>query len=114
MNQRGRPLTCTALKPIGSTPEQLAMLCSTFARAGLDLIKDDHGWADQASAPFEARVQACQRAVEASGAPSLYLPSLFGHYGQMQRQIELLATRQQEIASGQFAIAGDEPPPPHY
>lgn len=33
---------------------------------------------------------------------------------QMQRQIELLATRQQEIASGQFAIAGDEPPPPHY
>jgi ribulose-bisphosphate carboxylase large chain len=91
---QGRPLTCTALKPIGSTPEYLAALAGAFARAGLDLIKDDHGWADQSSAPFEARVAACQRAVlDANAARStnsgrtLYLPSLFGHYGQMQGQI---------------------------
>ena len=89
-----RPLTCTALKPIGSTPQALAAMTRTFALAGLDLIKDDHGWANQASAPFETRVAACQQAVaEANaqrrdGGRSLYLPSLFGHHGQMQRQIE--------------------------
>ena len=90
----GRPLTCTALKPIGSTPAALAALTRTFAQAGIDLIKDDHGWADQAIAPFEARVAACQPAVDEAnaarrdGGRSLYLPSLSGHHGQMQRQIE--------------------------
>lgn len=88
-----RPLTCTALKPIGSTPAQLAELTRTFAQAGLDLIKDDHGWANQVSAPFEARVEACQRAVDVAnalrrdGGRTLYLPSLYGHHGQMTRQI---------------------------
>jgi ribulose-bisphosphate carboxylase large chain len=89
-----RPLTCTALKPIGSTPAALSAMSGTFARAGIDLIKDDHGWADQASAPFEARVAACQPAVDEAnaqrrdGGRALYLPSLFGHHGQMQRQID--------------------------
>lgn len=91
---RGRPLTCTALKPIGSTPAALAAMTRSFAQAGIDLIKDDHGWADQASAPFEARVAACQPAVDEANAArldsgrSIYLPSLSGHHGQMQRQIE--------------------------
>jgi ribulose-bisphosphate carboxylase large chain len=94
-----RPLTCTALKPIGSTPAALAEMTRTFAGAGIDLIKDDHGWADQASAPFEARVAACQPAVDEAnaarrdGARSLYLPSLYGHHGQMQRQIEFARRR---------------------
>jgi ribulose-bisphosphate carboxylase large chain len=89
----GRPLTCTALKPIGSTPAALAEMTRTFALAGIDLIKDDHGWANQASAPFEARVAACQRAVDVAnalrrdGGRTLYLPSLYGHHGQMQSQI---------------------------
>ena len=91
LGAHGRPLTCTALKPIGSTPAQLAALAGACARAGLDLIKDDHGWADQPSAPYEARVAACQRAVldanAATGGRTLYLPSLCGHHGQMQRQI---------------------------
>lgn len=90
-----RPLTCTALKPIGSQPADLARLCTTFARAGLDIIKDDHGWADQASAPFETRVPLNQRAVDEvnaarrDGLTTLYAPSLHGHYGQMQAQIAL-------------------------
>lgn len=87
-----RPLTCTALKPIGSTVGALAMLCGTFARAGIDVIKDDHGWANQASAPFAERVQACQRAVDDANATrargrTLYAPSLYGHHGQMREQI---------------------------
>lgn len=86
-----RPLTCTALKPIGSTVAHLSSLCGVFARAGVDVIKDDHGWADQASAPFERRVVACQRAVDeanaARGGGTLYAPSLHGTHAQMQRQI---------------------------
>jgi ribulose-bisphosphate carboxylase large chain len=89
----GRPLTCTALKPVGSTTAQMAALCRTFARAGIDVIKDDHGWANQTSSPFAARVAACQRAVldanAASGRRTLYAPSLYGSHVQMQRQIEL-------------------------
>lgn len=88
-----RPLTCTALKPIGATVENLAALCRTFAQSGIDVIKDDHGWANQRSAPFAERVAACQRAVreanEASGRRTLYAPSLYGTQVQMQRQIEL-------------------------
>ncbi len=90
-----RPLTCTALKPIGSTPEHLAALCTTFAQAGLDVIKDDHGWANQASAPFEVRVPRNQRAIDAvnatrrDGRRTIYAPSIYGHYGQMRRQIEV-------------------------
>src|SRR3954452_2640295 len=47
-----RPLTCAALKPQGLTPTQLAELCATFARGGIDIIKDAHGLADQSYSPF--------------------------------------------------------------
>ena len=58
------PLTCTALKPQGSTVEHLARLARTFALAGIDVIKDDHGLANQAFSPFAERVPAVQRAVD--------------------------------------------------
>jgi len=87
-----RPLTCTALKPIGLKPDALAELCTTFTKSGIDIIKDDHGWANQSSAPFEARVRACQNAVARANAhrgngQTLYAPSLYGHYGQMREQL---------------------------
>ena len=85
-----RALTCTALKPQGQSPEELAELAGTFARAGIDLIKDDHGLADQRSAPFGQRVAACQRAVteanRRSGGSSRYAPSLVGGPHQVARQ----------------------------
>jgi ribulose-bisphosphate carboxylase large chain len=88
----GRPLTCTALKPIGATLAQLEGLAAIFARTGIDVIKDDHGWANQRSAPFAERIAACQRAVrqanEAVGGRAVYAPSLYGTQAQMQRQIE--------------------------
>lgn len=87
---QGRPLTCTAIKPIGASAQTLAELCTRFVQAGIDVIKDDHGWANQASAPFAQRVHACQRAVsEVQGAHTLYAPSLYGHYGQMREQLLL-------------------------
>jgi ribulose-bisphosphate carboxylase large chain len=77
-----RPLTCTALKPQGSSPQTLAALCETFGRAGIDVIKDDHGIADQRYAPFAQRVTACHAAAErasaATGKPVIYAPSLVG------------------------------------
>lgn len=77
-----RPLTCTALKPGGISPEDLAKLAYTFALGGLDFIKDDHGIANQAYSPFAARVAAVQKAVEAAnretGGKSCYAPNLSG------------------------------------
>ena len=86
-----RPLTCSALKPQGLSAAQLASLARTFARGGIDVVKDDHGLADQASAPFATRVRDVQRAIDdvnrASGSRCVYAPSLHGHYGQIREQI---------------------------
>src|SRR5271155_4531693 len=77
-----RPLTSTALKPIGLTIERIGLLCGLFASAGIDIIKDDHGLADQSFHPFKDRVRACQRAVRAanriSGRQAIYVPNLIG------------------------------------
>jgi ribulose-bisphosphate carboxylase large chain len=77
-----RPLACAALKPQGLAPDRLAALCRTLALGGVDIVKDDHGLADQHYAPFAQRVVACQRAIEHAGRDSgrraLYAPSLVG------------------------------------
>ncbi|MDX2005950.1 MAG: RuBisCO large subunit C-terminal-like domain-containing protein [Meiothermus sp.] len=77
-----RPLTCTALKPQGLGPLQLADLAHTFALGGLDIIKDDHGITNQTYAPFALRVPAIQKAVAranaATGLSTLYAPMLAG------------------------------------
>jgi ribulose-bisphosphate carboxylase large chain len=77
-----RPLTSTALKPQGSSVEQLATLCRTFALAEIDVIKDDHGIASQVAAPFAERAASCRRVVveaaESTGREVLYAPSLVG------------------------------------
>ncbi len=100
-----RPLTCTALKPQGSTIAELARLAATFAEAGIDLIKDDHGLADQASAPFAERVAAIQQAVDAanraSGHNTLYAPSLTGG---PRRQLEQLRAAR-EAGVGALLVA---------
>lgn len=87
-----RPLLATALKPMGLRPAQLAALCGTFARAGLDVVKDDHGLADHPFCPFEARVDACLRAVEDAardtGRRALYVPNLIGTPERVVRQYE--------------------------
>ncbi|HET7470446.1 MAG TPA: RuBisCO large subunit C-terminal-like domain-containing protein [Gemmatimonadales bacterium] len=88
----GRPLLATALKPMGLRPDRLAALCGLFARAGMDLIKDDHGLADHAFCPFELRIEACLRAVEDAardtGRTALYVPSVMGTPDRIARQLE--------------------------
>ncbi|HXT22425.1 MAG TPA: RuBisCO large subunit C-terminal-like domain-containing protein [Thermoanaerobaculia bacterium] len=90
----GRALLCTALKPIGLTSRELANLAGRFARGGVDVIKDDHGLADQMTAPFAERVgriqQEVRRAAEERGAESLYLPHLTGPLEKLPARLELL------------------------
>jgi ribulose-bisphosphate carboxylase large chain len=78
----GRALTCTALKPQGSSVEYLAHLARTFALAGIDVIKDDHGIANQPYHPFAERVPAVQRAINEAnretGGRTLYAPTFSG------------------------------------
>jgi ribulose-bisphosphate carboxylase large chain len=75
-----RALLGTAIKPLGLGPSELAVLAGAFARGGIDLIKDDHGLADQPFGRFEERVTRCAAAVAeanaASGRRCLYLPNV--------------------------------------
>jgi ribulose-bisphosphate carboxylase large chain len=88
----GRPLAATALKPMGSSPQILASQALTFALGGGDIIKDDHGLADQAFCRFEERVSRCQEAVTqanaATGRVTLYFPNVVGEPEQVMRQAE--------------------------
>jgi S-methyl-5-thioribulose 1-phosphate isomerase len=77
-----RALTCSTVKPLGISVEQAARLVRDFALGGLDVVKDDHGLADQAFCPFAARVRACIEAVECvaqeTGHSTLYVPNITG------------------------------------
>lgn len=75
-----RPLMCSALKPMGLPPADIAQMAYEFALGGLDLIKDDHGLADQAFGLFRERVERCTEAVakanQQTGLNCLYLPNV--------------------------------------
>ncbi len=75
-----RPLFCTALKPMGLGSTTLAELAYRFALGGVDMIKDDHGLADQPFAPFRERVRQCAQAVERAnretGGKCLFFPNI--------------------------------------
>jgi ribulose-bisphosphate carboxylase large chain len=82
LNIPRRPLLCTALKPMGLPPDALADLAYQFALGGIDIIKDDHGLANQPFAPFKERVQRCAEAVaranRETGLKCIYMPNLTG------------------------------------
>ncbi len=75
-----RPLLCTALKPMGMSADELAELAYQLALGEIDIIKDDHGLADQSFAPFDERVTKCTQAVaranEKTGGHSVYAPNI--------------------------------------
>lgn len=75
-----RGLVSTALKPMGSSPKQLAEMASILARSGFDTIKDDHSLANQPWAMWHDRVTAVAEAVQSTnekyGTHCLYAPSL--------------------------------------
>ncbi|MEO8505746.1 MAG: RuBisCO large subunit C-terminal-like domain-containing protein [Acidobacteriota bacterium] len=91
---RGRALLCAILKPVGLTARALARQARALALAGIDVIKDDHNLADQASAPFADRVRWVQDAIAAANARTgrscLYLPHLSGGGSVLVERVELL------------------------
>jgi len=90
---RGRALSCTALKPIGLSTDELADLCYKFAVSGIDIIKDDHGLSNQASSPFEERVKACCRAVDRAaqktGKKTEYYPNITSETKEIFRRFDI-------------------------
>jgi ribulose-bisphosphate carboxylase large chain len=89
-----RGLTATALKPQGLAAVELARIAHAAALGGIDIIKDDHGLADQAYSPFNARVTACAAAIaranRSTGRVSAYAPSLSGSLDQLREQIRIV------------------------
>lgn len=89
----GRPLMCSALKPMGLSAADLAQMAYEFALGGLDLIKDDHGLADQTFAPFRERVERCAEAVARANAQTglncQYLPSITTRVDRVQEYAHL-------------------------
>jgi ribulose-bisphosphate carboxylase large chain len=68
-------------------------LARTFALAGIDVVKDDHGLANQASAPFAARVPAVQQAIieanRETGGRTLYAPTFNGDPRMLADQLQV-------------------------
>ena len=75
-----RPLVATAIKPMGTDSKGFAAIASTLARAGFDIIKDDHSLANQPWSPWCERVARVSEAVnksnEQTGYRTVYAPSL--------------------------------------
>ncbi len=103
---------CPVIKPQGSSAEFLANFCYLTARAGADIIKEDHGLANQDRAPFRERVRLSAKAVAranaeraAEGDPSraLYFANILGHPDRL-RDDALYA--KQEGADGILIIPG--------
>ena len=93
----GRPLACTALKPLGISVDKLAAIAAAFARGGADLIKDDHGLGNQPFHPFKERVARCQDAVARenarSGRMTLYCPMISGRYEEIEERVHYARTQ---------------------
>jgi ribulose-bisphosphate carboxylase large chain len=88
-----RPVLCTALKPLGLSARDLAELAYRFALGGIDIIKDDHGLANQGFAPFRDRVSLCAEAVlRANGETGLhciYAPNVTGPFHEVGNRARL-------------------------
>lgn len=102
-----RPLLSTALKPMGFPVDKLADFTYQFALGGLDIVKDDHSLANQPSAPFNKRVEACadavRRANDETGGATLYVPNVTGP---VDRIVERALFAKEVGAGGIEVIAG--------
>jgi ribulose-bisphosphate carboxylase large chain len=88
-----RAMTCSALKPQGLPVAELVRIFTAFGLGGVDMIKDDHGIADQGYSPFAERVPALARAAQEvqqrTGRPVIYAPNLTGTPRRLRERAEL-------------------------
>ncbi len=88
-----RPLIGTIIKPsIGMTPAQTAELVKVLAEAGIDFIKDDELMANPPHSPFDERVDAIMRVLNAhadrTGKQVMYAFNISDELDAMQRHYE--------------------------
>jgi ribulose-bisphosphate carboxylase large chain len=89
LGQPCRPLLSTALKPMGLSAEELAALAGCFASGGVDVIKDDHGLANQPFASFVDRAERCADAVRKAaptGRRIIYAPNVTAPAGDVHER----------------------------
>ena len=93
LNAPDRLLTLSNLKPQGLSSAELAKLAGLLAASGVDLIKDDHGLADQRYSPFADRVPRIADAVRDASShtnqPTRYLPHVTGNLDQLRTGVEI-------------------------
>lgn len=91
----GRPLVSAAIKPIGLSSRSLARQAAAFARAGVDVVKDDHGLAVKGAAPFAERTEVIAEAVaganELTGGHTAYFPNVTGPLDTLEQRLERVA-----------------------
>ena len=92
---RRRPLVSAAIKPIGLSSRALARQAAAFARAGVDIVKDDHGLAGQRAAPFAERTRVIADAVAGAnartGGRTAYFPNVTGPLDSLEDRLERVA-----------------------
>ncbi len=105
LGERRSPPLFTALKPMGLSARNFAGLASTFVKAGIEIVKDDHGLSDQVFAPFEDRVRLCAGAVNEAnakfGRKSIYVPNITGPLEKLLDR----AHRARELGAGGLMIS---------
>jgi ribulose-bisphosphate carboxylase large chain len=92
---QGRPLIGTIVKPsVGLDAEATAALVKELCEAGIDFIKDDELQSDGPACPFDERVRAVMRVIEAqadrTGKKTMYAFNLTGDLDQMRRRHDAL------------------------
>ncbi len=93
VNVEGRPLIGTIIKPsIGMSPQQTAQLVKVLVEAGIDFIKDDELMANPPHSPFDERVDAIMRVINAhadrTGRQVMYAFNISDELDAMQRHYD--------------------------
>lgn len=90
-----RPMACGVLKPMGLSADELTELAKEFALGGIDMIKDDHGLANQSYANFEERVlkvsEVLQFTMKETGILTRYFPNITTSGSRLLEQYEQAA-----------------------
>ena len=90
-----RPLIGTIIKPsVGFGPEETAALVDQLCQGGIDFIKDDELQADGSHCPFDDRVRAVMRVINAhadrTGKKVMYAFNLTGEMDEMRYRHDVL------------------------
>ena len=93
----GRPLIGTIIKPsIGMSPQQTAELVKILCEAGIDFVKDDELMANPPHSPFDERVDAIMRVINAhadhTGKKVMYAFNVSDELDAMQRHYEKIVS----------------------